>query len=88
MTNQYSLDKIRKSRNEFEALLRIYGVSNTLLSKVMVVNYATSKKFLADPTRVRFIHAKRLADYLGLQMREKCVQPPNRTLELHTFVII
>jgi len=50
MTNQYSLDKIRKSRNEFEALLRIYGVSNTLLSKVMVVNYATSKKFLADPT--------------------------------------
>ncbi len=70
MTNQYSLDKIRKSRNEFEALLRIYGVSNTLLSKVMVVNYATSRKFLADPTRVRFIHAKRLADYLGLQMQD------------------
>jgi hypothetical protein len=61
MTNQYSLDKIRKSRNEFEALLRIYGVSNTLLSKVMVVNYATSKKFLADPTRVRFIHLRSIS---------------------------
>jgi len=36
----------------------------------MVVNYATSRKFLADPTRVRFIHAKRLADYLGLQIQD------------------
>jgi hypothetical protein len=57
MTYKYSLDKIRKSRNEFEALLRIYGV-------------ATSKKFLEDPTRVRFIHAKRLADYLGLKIQD------------------
>ena len=54
MTNQYSLDKIRKSRNEFEALLRIYGVSNTLLSKVMVVNYATDGFKKKRPKRGSF----------------------------------
>ena len=49
MTNKYSLNKIRKSRNEFEALLRIYGISNLRLCKVLEVNYATSKKFIAKP---------------------------------------
>ncbi len=70
MTNKYSLNKIRKSRNEFEALLRIYGVSNLRLCKVLEVNYATSKKFIATPTNMRFIHAKRLADFIGLEMQD------------------
>ena len=70
MTNKYSLDKIRKSRNEFEALLRIYGVSNLRLCKVLEVNYATSKKFIETPTNMRFIHAKRLADFIGLEMQD------------------
>tara|TARA_R100001086_G_scaffold74536_1_gene35936 strand:+ start:4097 stop:4339 length:243 start_codon:yes stop_codon:yes gene_type:complete len=70
MTNKYSINKIRKSRNEFEALLRIYGVSNLRLCKVIEVNYNTSKKFIETPTNMRFIHAKRLADYLGLEMQD------------------
>ena len=70
MTNKYSLNKIRKSRNEFEALLRIYGVSNLRLCKVLEVNYATSKKFIATPTNMRFIHAKRLADFIGLEIQD------------------
>jgi len=70
MTNKYSLNKIRKSRNEFEALLRIYGVSNLSLCKVLEVNYATSKKFIATPTNMRFIHAKRLADFIGLEIQD------------------
>jgi len=70
MTNKYSLNKIRKSRNEFEALLRIYGISNLRLCKVLEVNYATSKKFIATPTNMRFIHAKKLADYIGLDIQD------------------
>ena len=70
MTNKYSLETIRKSRNEFEAFLRIYGISNLRLCKVLEVNYATSKKFIATPTNMRFIHAKRLADYLGLEFQD------------------
>ena len=70
MTNKYSLDKIRKSRNEFEALLRIYGVSNLRLCKVLEINYLTSKRLIETPTNLRFIHAKRLADYLGLQIQD------------------
>ena len=70
MTNKYSLNKIRKSRNEFEALLRIYGISNLRLCKVLEVNYATSKKFIETPTNMRFIHAKRLADFIGLEIQD------------------
>jgi hypothetical protein len=70
MTNKYSLDKIRKSRNEFEALLRIYGISNLRLCKVLEVNYLTSKKFIENPTNMRFIHAKRLADFIGLELQD------------------
>ena len=70
MTFKYSLNKIRKSRNEFEALLRIYGISNLRLCKVLEVNYATSKKFIATPTNMRFIHAKKLADYIGLEIQD------------------
>ena len=70
MTNKYSINKIRKSRNEFEALLRIYGVSNLRLCKVIEVNYNTSKKFIETPANMRFIHAKRLADYLGLEIQD------------------
>ena len=50
MTNKYSLVQIRESRNEFEALLRIYGVSNLKLCKILGVNYATSRKFIENPT--------------------------------------
>ena len=67
MTNKYSLDKIRKSRNEFEALLRIYGVSNLNFAKIVGVNYATSRKFIDNPTILRFIHAKRLADFIRIK---------------------
>ena len=61
MTKKYSLDKIRQSRNEFEALLRIYGISNFNLCKVIGVNYATSRDFIAEPTRLRFIHATEIS---------------------------
>ena len=70
MTKKYSLDKIIKSRNEFEDLLRIYGISNLQLCKIIEVNYATSSKFIAEPTRLRFIHAKRLADSIGLNIQD------------------
>jgi len=70
MTNSYSLIKIRESRNEFEALLRIYGVSNLKLCKIIGVNYATSRKFIENPTQLRFIHAFRLADFIGLTAQD------------------
>ena len=70
MTNKYSLEKIRKSRNEFEALLRIYGISNLRLCKILQVNYATSRKFIENPPSLRFIHAKTLADFIGLDVQD------------------
>ena len=70
MTNKYSLDKVRCSRNKIEALLRIYGISNFKLCKIMGVNYATSKKYIEGPTLMRFIHANRLASFIGLKVQD------------------
>jgi len=70
MTNKYSLDKIRGSRNEFEALLRIHGISNLSLCKIIGVNYATSAKYIKEPTDIRFIHAHRLADFIGISVQD------------------
>jgi hypothetical protein len=70
MTNKYSLVKIRESRNEFEALLRIYGISNLKLCKILGVNYATSRKFIENPPQLKFIHAKTLADFIGLKVQD------------------
>ena len=70
MTKKYSLIKIRESRNEFEALLRIYGISNLTLCKVIGVNYATSRNFIKSPSTLRFIHAQRLADFIGLKVQD------------------
>tara|TARA_R110000744_G_scaffold348265_1_gene453865 strand:- start:455 stop:697 length:243 start_codon:yes stop_codon:yes gene_type:complete len=70
MTNKYSLIKIRASRNEFEALLRIYGISNLKLCKIIGVNYATSRKYIESPPQLKFIHAKRLADFIGLKIQD------------------
>ena len=54
MTNKYSMVQIRESRDEFEALLRIYGISNLKLAKIMDVNPATSSKYIKDTTHIRF----------------------------------
>ncbi len=70
MTNKYTLMQIRKSRNEFEALLRIYGVSNLKLCKIMEINPATSRKYIEDPTLMRFIHMHRLSQSIGLQVKD------------------
>ena len=70
MTNKYSLIKIRASRNEFEALLRIYGISNLKLCRIIGVNYATSRKYIQSPPQLKFIHAKRLADFIGLKIQD------------------
>ena len=70
MTNKYSLENIRKSSNEFEAFLRIYGISNLRLCKIIEVNYATSRKFIENPTQMRFSHTKKLADFIGLDIQD------------------
>ena len=70
MTNKYTLVQIRESRNVFEALLRIYCISNLKLCKILGVNYATSRKFIENPPSLRFSHAKVLADFIGLKTQD------------------
>ena len=68
MTDTYHFDKIRAARNEFEALLRIYGISNRKLAKIIGVSEITSKRCMLNPLRLRVSHIKSLANVLPLSM--------------------
>lgn len=66
MTNSYDYSKIRVARNEFEALMKIHGVSNRRMAKIMGITEITSRKYIVEPSLIRVIHAFRMAQYLGL----------------------
>ena len=46
------------------------GISNLKLCKIIGVNYATSRKYIESPPQLKFIHAKRLADFIGLKIQD------------------
>lgn len=66
MTNKYDYSKIRVARNEFEALMKIHGVSNRRMAKIMGITEVTSRKYIVNPSLIRVIHSFRMAKYLGL----------------------
>jgi len=66
MTNKYDYSKIRVARNEFEALMKIHGVSNRRMAKIMGITEVTSRKYIVTPSLIRVIHSFRMAKYLGL----------------------
>lgn len=70
MTDTYHFDKIRAARNEFEALLRIYGISNRKLSRILGVSQVTSKRCMLNPLRLRVAHVKSLSNVIPLSMTD------------------
>tara|TARA_R110000787_G_scaffold132833_2_gene245129 strand:+ start:885 stop:1127 length:243 start_codon:yes stop_codon:yes gene_type:complete len=63
---KYDYSKIRVARNEFEALMKIHGVSNRRMARIMGITEVTSRKYIVDPPLIRIIHAFRIAEYIGL----------------------
>ncbi len=68
MTNKYDYSKIRKARNEYEALLKIHGVSNRRMSKIMQISEFTGRRYIIKPYLIRALHIYRLAVYIGIPM--------------------
>ena len=60
-TNNY--DKIRNSRNELEATLRIRGISKRRFG-------TTIDKYIKYPHMLRYYHMKRIAEFLNIDVRD------------------
>lgn len=65
-----SFDKIRDSRNELEALLRIKGISKANFGRILDVCEATAERYIREPQRLRYSHMKLLGKFCNLEVKE------------------
>jgi len=70
MTKKYNLHKIREARNEFEAMLRIKGISARTFAKLLGVAEITSAKYINDPTLLRYSHMDSIAIYCRMSVKD------------------
>ena len=70
MTKKYDLHKIREARNEFEAMLRIKGISARTFAKLLGVAEITSAKYINDPTLLRYRHMDSIAIYCSMSVKD------------------
>lgn len=62
--------RVKASRNELEAFLRINGISKARFSRILNVCEITSDRYIADPTKLRYCHIKKMAEYSKLDTKE------------------
>mgnify|MGYP003134176179 CR=1 FL=1 len=68
MKNTY--DKIKSSRNELEAILRIRGISKQKFGRILNIKGATIEKYLDHPYYLRYYQMDRLAKFLNINVRD------------------
>tara|TARA_R110002020_G_scaffold162915_1_gene348808 strand:- start:3530 stop:3784 length:255 start_codon:yes stop_codon:yes gene_type:complete len=69
-TTEEKFERVKASRNELEAFLRINGISKARFSRILNVCEITSDRYIADPTKLRYKHIKKIADYSRLNTKE------------------
>ena len=67
MKNIY--DKIKSSRNELEAILRIRGISKQKFGRVLNIKGSTIEKYLDNPYYLRYYQMQRLAHFLNIEVK-------------------
>tara|TARA_B100000963_G_scaffold310608_1_gene287194 strand:+ start:1244 stop:1531 length:288 start_codon:yes stop_codon:yes gene_type:complete len=68
MRNDY--DKVRSSRNELEAILRIRGVSKQKFGRILNIKGNTIEKYLDYPYYMRYYHMERLARFFNIDVKD------------------
>ena len=63
-------DKIRSSKNELEAILRIRGISKVRFGKIINVKGSTIDKYIDNPFYLRYFHMARLSTFLDIDVRD------------------
>ena len=68
MKNDY--DKVRNSRNELEAILRIRGISKQRFGRILNIKGSTIEKYLDNPYHLRYYQMQRLAQFLNIDVKD------------------
>jgi|TARA_B110000240_G_C13505161_1_gene455804 hypothetical protein len=68
MNNDY--DKVRTSRNELEAILRIRGISKQRFGRILNIKGSTIEKYLDNPYFLRYYQMQRLAVFLNVDVKD------------------
>lgn len=70
MTKVNNYDRVRNSRNELEATLRIRGISKRRFGKICNVKGTTIDKYIEKPYMLRYYHMRRIAKFLNIDVRD------------------
>jgi hypothetical protein len=68
MKNDY--EKVRSSRNELEAILRIRGISKQRFGRILNIKGSTIEKYLDNPYHLRYYQMQRLAKFLNVDVKD------------------
>jgi len=68
MKNDY--EKVRTSRNELEAILRIRGISKQRFGRILNIKGSTIEKYLDNPYHLRYYQMQRFAKFLNIDVKD------------------
>jgi len=68
MNNNY--DKVRTSKNELEAILRIRGISKQKFGRILNIKGSTIDKYVDNPYYMRYYQMQRLANFLNIDVKD------------------
>jgi hypothetical protein len=68
MSNNY--EKVRTSRHELEAILRIRGISKQKFGRILNIKGSTIEKYVEKPYYMRYYQMQRLANYLNIDVKD------------------
>tara|TARA_R110000824_G_scaffold74031_2_gene188476 strand:+ start:69 stop:407 length:339 start_codon:yes stop_codon:yes gene_type:complete len=68
MKNDY--EKVRTSRNELEAILRIRGISKQSFGRILNIKGSTIEKYLDNPYHLRYYQMQRLSTFLNIGVKD------------------
>ena len=70
MAKVNNYDRVRNSRNELEATLRIRGISKRRFGKICNVKGSTIDKYIKSPFLLRYYHMRRIANFLNIDVKD------------------
>ena len=70
MTKKYKFQQIREAHNEFEAFLRIKGMSTRQFSFLLDVSEVTAKRYIIDTTLLRYYHMRIISDHFNIIVKD------------------
>lgn len=70
MTKKYKFTHIREAHNEFEAFLRIKGMSTRQFSFLLDVSEVTARRYILDTTLLRYYHMNIIATHFNMSVND------------------